>query len=153
MAPCDLCGKDAPLVTIRIEGAELAVCSGCGKHGTIISRPAAVRRSSPSFSVVEKEERVIADYAEKIRTARQRLQMEQKAFAEHLQVKESVLHQLELGSLVPPVDLARKIGRILRLSLVEQGTSPPSPADHLPKKGTGEATLGDLVTIRKRKGS
>ena len=72
MAPCDLCGKDSPLVTIRIEGAELAVCSGCGKHGTVISRPAAIRRLSPSFSVVEKEERVIADYAEKIRAARQR---------------------------------------------------------------------------------
>ncbi len=36
---CDICGRDALLYTVLVEGSELKVCERCSASGKVIKRP------------------------------------------------------------------------------------------------------------------
>jgi uncharacterized protein (TIGR00270 family) len=98
----------------------------------------------------EVEEVLIAGYAEKIRAIRNQLGLKQEDFAKKLQIKESILHKLEGGSFRPSLPLAKKIGRILAIRLVERREPFAEQESSSTQKQSGEPTVGDIVKIKKR---
>jgi putative transcription factor len=65
-----------------------------------------------------------------------------KEFAARLNEKESIIHKLETGSFEPPIELARKLEKLLRISLVQEDKDEKVAVG----KGTGGGmTIGDII--------
>ena len=152
--PCDMCGADTELVLVEIEGARLHVCGSCGQFGKVLGkvRPLApvrkirISRPKPQKPAVP-EWVLVKDFAARIRRKRESLDLKQKEMGQRLAEKESLLHKIETGSFKPGIDLARKIERILGITLLEK----TEPIETTLPKAKGEApTLGDFVKIRKK---
>jgi putative transcription factor len=107
------------------------------------ARPRPARRRS-GLGLVEKYE-VVEDYAERVRRARERLGLTQKELAQRVKVGENVIRRIESGSLVPPVDLAMRLERVLGVKLLE-----PVAEEEEEAEGSGDfyLTLGDVAELR-----
>ena len=133
-----------------IEGSKLSVCDGCSKLGRVMSRPqpiASRKASAPAkIAVSEPIETIVAEFAKLIRNAREKKGMTQAEFALKLSEKESVIQKLESGAITPPVSLARKLEKILHITLVEfeKGSD-----DRVESTKTGPLTIGDLIKLKK----
>lgn len=153
---CDMCGSSGKLYKAMVEGALLTVCDNCSKLGKITATVKTDEkiRKKPRFEkkIVRREEpeiiEIIAEnYAEKIKTKRESLNLTQKQFAEKINEKESVIQNLESGSFSPPINLAKKIEHFLKIKLVEvlkeeqQKISASEP---------GSLTIGDFIKIKKK---
>ena len=153
MPTCDLCGKELEkLLRAEIEGTELAVCDGCGKHGTILGE---VKKKIPlvvpkkkKIVLEEIEERVVSNFSDTMRKVREKKGWNQEEFAKFLNEKWSVIQKWESQSLTPEIDVARRLERVLGVDLVERVKE-----EKVVLKGvkSGEMTLADLITVRKRK--
>ena len=169
MVECELCGR--PIVgkayKIYVEGAELTVCSSCyvrvmSRKGPVhagvasIRKPAmtrtysrpktTIRRTPKRTPSLDMDYEVVEDYAQRIRRAREKLGWSLNILAQKVKEKESVLRRIEQGRLTPPIDLARRLEKILGIKLLE-----PTIEEHLPKRiGDKDLTLGDIVVIRKK---
>ncbi len=168
MVECELCGRQivGRSYRITIEGAELTVCNSCYlkmlsrkmggatyplKTTPQIRKQAMVRpkskilRRTPAFDM---EYEIVEDYALKIKKARERLGWSLNILAQKVREKESVLRRIEQGKLTPPMDLAKKLEKILGIKLLE----PTIEEYSLKRVGNKDLTLGDIVVIRKKKG-
>ena len=153
---CELCGEE-----IRgraylgvVDRAELILCGKCVKRATKVYgpieqrktvQPKTVRRAPKGRQRVVEE--IVDDFADIVREARERTGLTRDALAAMAGVKVSVIRRIEEGTLVPPVDLARKLERILKVKLVEESFEEPQP------KSTGvetrwEQTLGDIAIFK-----
>ena len=164
-----MCGQLIPrseAKRVYIEGALITVCLKCynkmSKKGIKevtkeitkpsrirgIIKPRAVRR--PRRTIYEEYE-VVSDYAERIRKAREAMGWSHKVLAEKVKESENIIKRIESGKLIPDIELARKLERVLKIKLLEpiveetEFYTPPS------KVKTTELTLGDVVSIRKKK--
>ena len=146
MAVCELCGKDTQLIAAVVEGSELKVCSSCGRFGKLLHKPIARVAKVPVQKSPEAVEVVVLDYAVRIRNAREKSGMTQKDFALKLNEKESIIHKLENGLFVPPIDLAKKLERLLRIKLVEIEEEEKAETA---KKSSGPLTIGDILNVKK----
>lgn len=151
MTQCDLCGRETELVQAEIEGTEMSVCRACAQYGTIKSpqipkKAPAIRKSfhkkpthEPALEVIET---IIPDYPKKIRQAREKLGLNQEDFAKKLNIKESLIHKMETGSFEPNLNLAKKLGKKLKINLIQK-TQEEEVA--LPKTSSDEVTIADLI--------
>ena len=146
-----MCGREERLVLARIEGAEIDVCTNCSKHGTVIRRIATSEKKPVKKEIKQQKEtieEVREDYAQVIREAREKTGISQKDFAKRINEKESVVHKVEVGSLVPSLKLAAKLERELKINLIE------IVEEHhglVQSKGKSSGlTLGDVIKIKKR---
>jgi putative transcription factor len=148
---CEMCGKDTELFLAVIEGSQLKTCEKCGKFGKIISRirPAQQKQSAAKPLITEElsMERVVPDYAQRIRAEREKQKLTQDEFAKKIMVKASVLHKIETGQYEPPIDTARKLEKILHITLVEQRTE--GEAVPVSKGKTQGLTIGDIIKIKR----
>jgi len=154
--PCDMCGTDSGLVLAEIEGVKLQVCSRCARFGKVIKRvqtpdPKAKRKAeAKQVEVVvppPPEWVLVDDYANRIRDKRESLGLKQEEMGKRLAEKASLLQKIETGGFIPGIDLARKIERILSITLLEKTEQFETT---LPKaKGKG-LTLGDIIAVRKK---
>ncbi|ABM80976.1 multiprotein bridging factor aMBF1 [Hyperthermus butylicus] len=110
-------------------------------------RPAALRKRETSLGVVERYE-VVEDYAERIRRARQRLGLTQRELAQKVRVGENVIKRIEAGTLVPPIDLARRLERVLGVKLLEPVVEEELEASPRSRRDEFYLTLGDIAEIR-----
>lgn len=148
---CELCGKDTELFTAVVEGTPLKVCANCGKFGKVlrkvqpaaISRPAAVKREPVQV------ERVVSDYATRIKNAREKRNMTQIDFSKHINVKESLIHKMETGHFEPQIDIARKMEKILHISLVEIREETAVISQEKEEKSAG-MTIGDIIRLKNK---
>lgn len=143
---CDLCGKEGTVLAALIEGSRLNVCSECGKHGKILARPTFSQKKTSAPAKIETVETIVSDYAERIRKAREKSGMTQAEFALKINEKESVVKKLENGSLTPSIPLARKLEKLLRITLVE---IEKEESAEKPSTKAGPLTIGDLIKIKK----
>lgn len=168
---CELCGREVNDVrmikTIVIEGAVLRVCPQCynrlikqGKvrehRQSITTSPQIPRertrrkvRRIPKRLLMEEYE-VVSDYAKRIRQARERMGWSTRVLAERVREKENVIKRIEAGRLIPSIELARKLERVLHIKLLEPVvdeytgyTSSRSDEDYF--------TIGDLIKIKTSK--
>jgi putative transcription factor len=161
-----MCGADSkvPLKRVRIEGAELLVCSSCARYGTELhvaaKSPAAPAGKSTSFSqsVPPQQRRsrdlfdtlggdLVEDYAERIRTARLKMGLSQKDLALSMMEKELLIKKIEKGELIPEEDVRKKIEKELGIKLIEDSSS-DSQDFHQSRMTT---TMGDVIKIKKIK--
>jgi len=153
---CDLCGKDAEnLNRTIIEGVELEVCADCTIFGKVI---APVHRPSPKEQHIkfvqqdklqEKEEKIellVEDYADLIKKKRESIGLSQKDFASRINEKESMIHKIETGAFEPPLDLAKKLEKILGIKLVEEHLE---KHEKFKRSKEGGFTLGDFIKVKK----
>jgi len=147
MTVCELCGKETELFRAKVEGSELNVCAACGKYGKVLQKPvmSMVKHSSVQ-KAAEPSEVVVSDYAQRIRSAREKSGMTQKEFALKLNEKESIIHKLESDLFVPPIDLAKKLERLLKIKLVEIEEEEKAEAA---TKSSGPLTIGDIINLKK----
>lgn len=148
---CDMCGSPGKLFKTIVESTELSVCQECSRFGKVVgvieqstARTAAKAESEePETEVMEL---LVEDYAEKIRKKRESLGLNQEEFAKKLNEKESLIQKIESGHFEPSIGLAKRIGKVLQLRLVEEYEE-----KHTNQKGskTDAFTIGDFIKIRK----
>jgi uncharacterized protein (TIGR00270 family) len=140
---CEMCGRSGNLVVAEVEGVDLKVCPGCAKHG-VVKKSFTPRL--PAKRISEVEYKVVDNFAALLKSARGN--RSQEDFSKYLNERESVVAKWEGGSLRPRVDVARRIGRLLRINLVARDSS---ESIEVKQEKSDELTLGDFVKVRKRK--
>jgi len=70
------------------------------------------------------------------------MNIKQEELAKRLSIKTSLLHQIESGRFVPPIDLARTFEKALHLQLVQEHREKHKPTG---KGSTETFTIGDLL--------
>lgn len=164
---CEMCGetiRGAPKL-VRVEGAELQVCSRCEKFGTAVQqvrrtdlirsqapRAAAARAPAVAPSAYRKRDMfdyiegdIVDDYHERIRKARIEKGLSQKDLAMQMKEKEHLIQKIENHDLIPEENVRKKLEKMLGIHLID------APETDVEKKvpGTLAPTLGDLTIIRK----
>ena len=74
------------------------------------------------------------------------VQEERNATAKKIAEKESTLHKIEVGTITPTLERARKLEKMLGLKLVEELKEEPIEK----QKDSSVMTLGDLIKIKKK---
>ncbi len=145
---CEMCGADYPkLIKVRIEGTILNVCPNCAKFGVEVEekkfnkisenitvkfpekkinvvtynkpfKKTAVRKKPIRKDDAEKLD-VVENYAELIKNRREKLLMTQDELAQKVLERKNVLSKIERNELLPDIELARKLERVLDLKLLE----------------------------------
>jgi putative transcription factor len=150
---CDMCGKEAPLFKTDVEGGILNVCQACSKFGKVISvvREVSEIKAARQLErqVIKKEivQVIVDDYGELIKKAREKRGLKQEELAKMLAEKESKIQKLESGQFEPSIDLARKLEKALKITLVEQHEE---AHDKQYKAASDTLTIGDVLEIKKR---
>lgn len=152
---CDMCGKEAELYLVEVEGTKLNVCSKCSKFGTVIKKivikkPKKEKEKKVKIIKLPKKEVIqiiVPGYAEIIKKKRERLGLKQKDFAKMISEKESLLRKTEKGIMEPSIALARKLEKFLKIKLVEEHEEVRGEKKEV--KGE-ELTIGDLAKVKKR---
>lgn len=145
---CEMCGRkvDRPH-KVRIDNAILNVCDSCSKFGTpvdarrsynalekgIANQSMAVKIPEKKPSYIQPAKRrpkpragrenienldIVEDYAERIKSARSKLSWTQEDLAKKLLERKNVLSNIERGELMPNIKIARKLERLLGITLV-----------------------------------
>lgn len=154
---------------VRVEGAELSVCSKCEKFGTEVqqvhrtdlraiqkgsaARPAAahaggaaqVRHKRDMFDFMEGE--IVDDYAARIRHARMEKGLSQKDLAMQMKEKEHLIRKIENSELIPEDDVRKKLEKALEIRLIDTLVA----EDEKKVLSKLAPTLGDLTVIKKVK--
>jgi putative transcription factor len=144
---------------VRIEGAELDVCSQCAKYGTEVQKQKKTepRKGGPVVRTVTTPPRktrdvldliegeIVDDYGERIRKARMERGLSQKDQAMELKEKELLIKKIEKGDLIPEDDVRIKLERALSIRLIDV----PDEAETKNKPGKVVPTLGDVISIKK----
>ena len=150
---CEVCGREirGPPFRRIIEGGRLTVCAQCERFGSaewtpIKPRPPPKEQQQPR-SEVEAVERLalVEDFGNKIRAARQRVNMTVEDLAKKIGEKESVVKNLEKEELIPSETLVKKLRNLLKIELLVAEET--APAKKLAKPSS-DRTLGDLIKVR-----
>ena len=157
-----------------VDGVEMVLCARCyeslvrsGRAQPLPSRPRIVtsapprtpsrpgaRAPQPRGGGARRVQRrrvslelydLVEDYGERIRRAREAKGWSLQALAQRLRISESLLRKIEQEKVKPPIDLARRIEKVLRIKIlvpseIEEEYEAPPP---------GTLTLGDVVVIRR----
>jgi putative transcription factor len=167
---CEMCGETirGTAKLVRVEGAELQVCTKCEKFGTEVQqvrrtdivRPSAAaprpgrtatvvvpadRRKRDLFDYMEGE--IVEDYAARIRKARMDKGLSSKDLAMQIKEREHLIKKIENSELIPEEDVRKKLEKVLEIRLID------APVQEAEKKVQSKLTptLGDLTIIRKAK--
>jgi len=172
MVQCEMCGASVSSPkTVKIEGAELDVCSDCADFGTEIktqqSSSSSTKYSTGSSSsgsdgssgssgtggsggssrsrsdMFDDMDEIVTDYDERIRSAREERDLSQSDLANELNEKASLIRKLERGDTLPSDDIKSKLESFLELSLTGGVTS--DDEEWSGGSADGEYTLGDVV--------
>lgn len=169
MPTCEICGRECRSTReISLEGAELFACNRCAELGDPVhrpkpavghpstvpkTRPTSIPRSTsalrPSHRPRPQSRELVAvdNFSQLIRKAREQQGMSQKDVAGKLHERTSIIAKLESGKLTPTINLARKLERLFKLTLLEEAES----IDLSPVTSQSSTTLGDVVEIRRKK--
>lgn len=155
MKTCDMCGAKNASYIIVVEGSHMQTCRSCTRHGKVIEKPKPHARQHtqniPREPVTEEEKQqfVVANYGQRIRKKREQLNLTQKEFAKQLQLKESLLQKIETNTFEPDVTLARKLEKLLGISLIEILTVTSSAPSR--KERSDGLTIGDMINLKRKK--
>ena len=150
---CEICGREIESgYLVEIEGARLVACSGCAERGVIIRR---VREGSGhrrerrrgEQSSEEKEVVLVADYGRRIREARERAGLSVEELAKRLRIPETYLRRVEEGELTPTDDLARRLEKLLKVTLFEEIDEEVGEFSTVEDGSASGLTLGDVVRL------
>lgn len=159
MVKCELCGAEirGPAYRVILDGAEMVVCPRCAKGKTVVGTlsvglavtPRRTPRSPPlpQRRREDIEEYIIDGYGEVIRQARERMGLTRELLALMVGEKESTIRRIEAGQLEPPISLARKLEKVLKVKLVEQYNVEEGYSESSTSRDF-EVTLGDIAEFK-----
>lgn len=147
---CDMCGAQAELYTVEIEGTELSVCKNCSRYGKVISAPKKpAPKKAPKKPAKPKEEEyievVVDDYSSKIKKKREEFGLKQKELAAKMAERESIIQKIESGHFTPSLELARKFEKLFRIQLTEKVKNGFQKQQ---KDASGKLTIGDIIKVK-----
>lgn len=161
MSSCEMCGREGPTHRAIVEGSMMNVCTHCSKFGNVIEvRPQKVEPkapvkvySQPRKSPVRKEEAepiilVVADYASRVRLAREKALLTQEELAKAVAEKESVIQKVENSQFEPPLKLAHKLEVFLKINILKE-VKQDDLDNAKPDIKSSNLTIGDLIRFRK----
>ena len=167
---CEICGREVSderlCRTVVLDNAILRVCPQCCnrlvKQGKVKTVPTIATKPKPrkpvsnkwvrtriSRRLLEESYDIVEDYAEKIRRARQRLGWSQAVLAQKVREKENVIKRIEAGRLKPSIELARRLEKILGITLLEPIVD--EYTETYSSKSEDYFTIGDFIKIKKNK--
>lgn len=168
---CEFCGNEAygDPYTIKVEGALLQVCSKCKQFGKVVEapkKPAVASSPSTGKSVVRRktqsvrdpkrkyvpkkstdEKALVENYSSKIMSARNKQKMSRQDLAAKTGISTSQIASFESGKLKPTDAEAKKLERVLKISLFEESMVDP---EFLAKESGKKLTFGDIVEIKRK---
>lgn len=157
---CEMCGSKIAGRPYRalVDGVEMVLCASCylklvrsGRAQPVREPPRRARvggpqrREKPIRRVTIELLDLVEDYPDLIRQAREAKGWDLKTLAQKLRISESMLRKIEQGKLKPPIDLARKIEKILKIRILE----PTELEEEYEAPPPGKLTLGDVVIVRR----
>ncbi len=164
---CEVCGRKIHSEPVRaeIEGAKLTVCVECSKHGKVIlheeadvSQPSPTKSTmhlpvimrKPPVAQVQLSQEIVEGYANKIRTAREKLGLSVEDLGKKINEKASLLRHIETGKVAPNNSLANKLEHVLKIKLLVPVENEKVQA--APKVANEGLTLGDLIDMSESDG-
>lgn len=144
---CEICGKKEARMKCQIEDSKMLVCLKCSRYGRIISE---IKEEKPKKREVKKiikepeEETIVPGFAQLIRKGREEKGLKQEDLAKKINEKASVIHKIEVGELIPPLKLAEKLERFLKIKLIIRSQSEVIKEE---EKEEG-LTIGDIVKVK-----
>ena len=156
---CEMCGAriaGRPYYAL-VDGVEMTLCASCYLKLVRSGRARPLeRKPSPRRARVEARPRprrglelydIVEDFDERIVRAREAKGWTRAALAQKLRISEAMLRKIEQGKLKPSVDLARRIEKLLGITLLVPVETEEFEEDYdLPP---GRVTLGDVVIVKK----
>lgn len=88
---------------------------------------------------------LIEDFGEVVRTARIKMGLTQEDLAKQLNEKLATIKKIESGEFKPPITLARKLERFLKIKLLEPVEEIKQVSSKYSTKGDLGISLGDLL--------
>lgn len=149
---CEICGKKiiGRPVRVKIEGSVMQTCKDCSKFGKVQKEPPRTikprtaphrpRVREPSYEVSE-------DFNTVIRLAREKKGWSREDLAQKIYEKASVINRIESGKMIPDIKLARKLEKILNVTLLEKIEE--EQPDDTGQRRIGGATIGDIAHIKR----
>ena len=147
MANCDLCGKKTELINALVEGTMLSVCTNCSKFGNVVQLNKTKVNKQKVVEIDRYLDDISPDFAEKIKTAREKLNLKQEELALKVQEKLSVIQNLESGKIKPQILAARKLEKFLGIKLIETVHLPESNKLNVKDRAL---TIGDIINLEKK---
>jgi putative transcription factor len=149
MTVCEMCGREASLVSADVEGVELKVCPPCTRYGTTNKNSGRNFRKPLTSSYKRQDKEAVEwklanNFSSLLKSARNEKGMNQEDFAKFLNEKESILSKWEQGTLNPRIFVARRLEKILGISLVTKDVKEKSELKK-EKPVKSEFTLGDFI--------
>ena len=155
---CEMCGSNTENpILISVEGVELNVCNSCSSFGKKVIK----KQKKPELSgdkkrqlfekIVHKRELIMLiseDYANIIKSAREKMGFKQIELAKKLGIRESLINSIEQGRHEPSLNFARKLEKFLNVKLVEEHRE--EHKQQFKQSSSKSFTLGDFIKIRKR---
>jgi len=148
MGNCELCGKEGNLKKVSIEGVDMEACMGCAKFGKPIAPPKQFmpRERPRHFKRPQGPEyRIVDDFSKLLRTKREKMGLTQEQIARMVAERESIIQKMESGNFKPSITMARKLGKILNITFVEERKEDEKIEL---KQTAGGVTIGDLIKKR-----
>jgi len=161
MPGCEMCGKIVDsLVSVKVEATTMNVCSNCTKYGSRVTKKEpsynnfSMKESSRNRTQtqrVEFEENLVSNYAMLIKQARERMGFKQEDAAKQLSEKSSLLQQIESGHIRPTFVIARKLGNLFGIKLIEK--VPVKSDIEISHHESKTLTMGDILmqAMKKKK--
>lgn len=167
---CEICGseiKGEPYKT-KIDNSVMVTCKECSRYGKVQSKPQPTNKRTPkgknnnnrnnynnrpknqaySRKTKEEEYELVEDFAKIIRQKREIKGLTQKQLGEQMYEKESVIHKIENGKMVPDEKIAKKLEKILNISIIEKTDSDEREFQDV--RRFKEATIGDIARIKRK---
>jgi putative transcription factor len=156
---CEICGKNVigKPVRTKIDNSIMLTCNECSKFGKVQREPPRPQRGGPGVRSQAKRrpysrsqeptQEVIEDYQTIVREAREKQGWSREDLGEKIYEKVSVINRVESGKMIPDLKLARKLEKILKVTLLEK-----TDDSHLDDAGGSSmrgATIGDIARIKK----
>lgn len=116
---CEICGRDVKGKEVVVEGAVIEVCPSCLRKIEFQRVSRKEKKRQVRIRRVREQE-IVEDYAQRISKARQALGLSQEELARQLGIKESYLKHIEKGLIPPTLELAKKMEKVLNVSLIEE---------------------------------
>jgi len=149
-----MCGGDSQLFRTDVEGSILNVCKQCSSFGKVmfvVREPVKVVKKEILREIKQVDGpdlvmTIVPDYGAIIKKKREELGIKQEDFAKQIKEKVSLVHKIEVEQFEPPIDLARKIERFLRIKIIGQTEASVEGLDIPKSEGF---TIGDFIKVKK----
>ena len=149
---CEICGKNiiGKPIRVKIDGSVMQTCKECSKFGKVQKeprKPAKPRTIPRRPRIREPSYEVSEDFNTIIRQAREKKAWSREELAKKLYEKASVIGRIESGKMIPDIKLARKIEKILNISILDK-IEDEQPEDTVSSR-RGGTTIGDIAHIKR----